>query len=341
MRLKRKFGLIFYFIPIVFLVALLILEINYAKKEIATDGLAYREKSDISYKVLLKPNDYYDSPYLDEKYNVVASLIDKLLVDYTYINTFSDKVDYKLEYSVTADLVIYDSNADEKPIYTKPYTLVEKKQVTGNGLMAKLELTEEDISYNDYNAIVEQFKKEVVPDANLIVKFNTNFVGTSEALDDQIKSNKTSTLTIPISSKTINVDIKKNNSNKEEVLTKKKKMSIMIRVFITATILILIICCIKYILYIINTAKKKSKYDIAVNKILREFDRAITEAQGKLRLDKSANMIQVKDFMELLDVHDNFNIPIIYYKINNYECLFLVKYQDDYYYNIMKSDDFE
>jgi hypothetical protein len=80
---------------------------------------------------------------------------------------------------------------------------------------------------------------------------------------------------------------------------------------------------------------------MAVAKILREFDRAITEAKGKLRLDKNANMIQVKDFMELLDVHDNFNIPIIYYKIDNHESLFLVKNQDDYYYNIMKSDDFE
>ena len=341
MKLKRKFGLVIYFIPIVFLVVLLMLEINFARNEVKTDGLAYREKSDISYKVKLKENGYYEDEYLGEQFNVVASLIDMIVVDYSYINTFSSNVDYNVKYSVTADLVIYDANADEKPIDTKTYTLVEKKEVSGNGLMAKFDLTNQDINYNEYNALVEQWKKEVIPSANLIVKFNTDFTGKSDILDDEIKSVKTSTLTIPVSKRTINVDIKKNNNSKEEVLSVKRKLSIFTKVLIVMTIIVLIIIIIKYILYVISSAKRKSKYDMAVEKILREFDRAITEAKGKLRLDKNANMIQVKDFMELLDVHDNFNIPIIYYKINSHECLFLVKNQDDYYYNIMRSDDFK
>ena len=45
--------------------------------------------------------------------------------------------------------------------------------------------------------------------------------------------------------------------------------------------------------------------------------------------------------MELLDVHDNFNIPIVYYKLSKYSSVFLVKNNDDIYYNIMKSDDYE
>lgn len=341
MRLKRKFGLVIYFIPIVFLIVLLILELNFAKNEVKTDGLSYREKSNISYKVKLTDNNPTGREYVDERFNVVASLVDKIVVDYDYINTFSDNVDYKVIYSVTADLVIYDSNSDEKPIDTKTFNLIDKKEISGNGLMAKFDLTNQDINYNEYNALVEQWKKEVVPNANLIVKFNTDFIGHSDILDDEIRSSKTSTLTIPISKRTINIDIKKNNNSKEEVLSVKRKMSIFTKIIIVLTIIVLIIIIIKYIIYVITSAKKKSKYDMAVAKILREFDRAITEAKGKLRLDKHANMIQVKDFMELLDVHDNFNIPIIYYKIDNHESLFLVKNQDDYYYNIMKSDDFE
>ena len=79
---------------------------------------------------------------------------------------------------------------------------------------------------------------------------------------------------------------------------------------------------------------------MAVEKILREYDRAITESKSKLRLDRNANTIEVKDFQELLDVHDNFNIPIIYYKLSSYACVFVVKYNDDIYFNVMKSDDY-
>ena len=267
MRLKRKFGLVIYFIPIIFLVVLLILELNYAKKEVKTDGLAYREKSNISYKVKLKPDNPLDREYVDERFNVVASLIDKIIVDYDYINTFSDKVDYKVKYNVTADLVIYDANSDEKPIDTKTFNLVDNKEISGNGLMAKFDLTNQDINYNEYNALVEQWKREVVPNANLIVKFNTDFVGHSDILDDEIRSTKTSTLTIPISKRTINIEIKKNNNSKEEVLSVKRKMSIFTKILIGLTILVLMIIIIKYIIYVITSAKKKSKYDMAVAKI--------------------------------------------------------------------------
>ena len=104
--------------------------------------------------------------------------------------------------------------------------------------------------------------------------------------------------------------------------------------------MVLVLFVIKYFVYVFKTMKKKSKYDQAVNKILREFDRAITEARGKLKLDRSLNTIEVKDFMELLDVHDNFNIPIVYYKLSNYMCVFLVKNSNDVYYVVMRSDDY-
>ena len=341
MRLKRKFGLVLYLIPIVFLIVLLILEIGVARKEVTSEGIAYREKSDITYKVKLKENNLYNKEYLDKDYNIIASLIDKFVVNYDYVNTFSTEMDYKVKYNVTADLVIYDSNQDNKPVYTNKYTLISDQVVTGKGEMAKIDLMNENINYAEYNAIVDQFKTKVVPDANLIVKFNTEFEGVSDKLADTVKSSKTSTLTIPVSQKTINIEVKKTNNNKEETVSGKKKLRTITVIMLVATIVLIIILIIKYILYVLKTNKKRSKYDQALSKILREFDRAITEARGKLRIDKDANTIEVKDFMELLDVHDNFNIPIIYYRISKYSSVFLVKNNNDIYFNIMKSDDYE
>ena len=126
-----------------------------------------------------------------------------------------------------------------------------------------------------------------------------------------------------------------------QTLTDEKSLSKPVILMICGTVLLLLVSIIYYIAYIINTAEKKTKYEQKVNKILREFDRAITEAKGKLRIDRYANTIEIKDFMELLDVHDNLNIPIVYYKISSTKSLFIVKNENDIYYYVIKSDDFE
>ena len=341
MKLKRKFGLIFYLVPVIVLVLVLLYGISVAKKETKAEGVAYQEISDISYKVQLKPNTYYDSPYLDKGYNIIANLIDKVILNYDYQQTFSSDVNYKITYGVTAELVIFDTNSDEKPIYTKTFTLMENKEEYGSGLMAKLSLVDNEVVYDEYNAIVAELRKEVVTDANLIIKFNTSFEGTSLLLDEPIRSSKTSTLTVPISQKTINIDIKSTRAHDEGYISANKKISIGTIILICITIFLLIVVTVAYIYYVFTSAKKRTKYEQELSRILREFDRAITEARGKPRIDKSNNTIEVKDFMELLDVHDNFNIPILYYKINRYMCVFMVRNNNDIYYNVMRSEDYE
>ena len=342
MRLKRKFGLVLYLIPVIFLLVLLIMEIVMARNELDVEGVCYRESNGMTYKVKLKPNNYgYETDILDEKTAAIATLIDKFIVNYNYQNTFSSELSYKLSYDVTAELNVYDTNNDDKPVQTKKFSLIDKQETSGHGIMAKLDLNDNDVNYDEYIAIVNQFKQAVIPDATLIIKFNTYFEGTSNMLDEKVKSNQTSTLTIPISQKTISVEAPKDVKSHEACVNAENKISVGTIVLIIMTIILLIIFSVRYIIYFIKSEKKKTKYEQAVDKILREFDRAITEAKGKLRIDKSNNTIEVKDFMELLDVHDNFNIPIIYYKINKYMCVFLVRNNNDIYYNVMKSDDYE
>ena len=341
LKLKRKYGVVFYILPILVLTGLLIYEISYATKKVDIASVSYKESSDIAYKVHLKPNDYYETEYLDESSSYIASLIDDFVVDYKYINTFSEKIDYTLAYNVTADLKVYDSSNDKKPIYTKKYTLIDDKTVDGTGKVAKLDVLDEIIKYDEYNRIVTELKREVVPNATLVINFNTKFRGKSENVSKEIISNKTSSLSIPISQKTIDVDLKKNNSSANQTLTDEQSLSKPVILLICGTVLLLVIAIIYYVIYIINSAEKKTKYEQKVNKILREFDRAITEAKGKLRIDRRANTIEIKDFMELLDVHDNLNIPIVYYRINSTKSLFIVKNENDIYYYVIKSDDFE
>lgn len=342
MKLKRKFGLIIYLFPAIVFMIILLFEVNYGINKVKADNLTYNERGDISYKVYLKKNNYYDTPYLDENSSYIASLIDNFLVRFNYTNTFSDDVKYRVKYNITADLVVFDSDNKVKPIYEKSYVLLNDKEITGNGKMAKVDILNQVIDYDKYNKIVQSLKQEVVPTANLVIKFNTKLDATNKKIDKNIKSNYTSSLSIPISQKTINIDLTKKSADNKKVISSKKKLGMGIIIVIISTAIVFIISIVCYINYIIKTAKKKSKYEQKVSKILREFDRAITEAKGELILDDDATKIEVKDFEELLDVHDNLNIPIIYYKISDSESVFLVRNNNkDVYYNVIRSEDFD
>lgn len=338
---RKRIGLVAYIFMVVVFLLLLGLEIGYGMNSSHANGVSYNEKGDISYKVYLKKNDYYDKPYLDEKSSYIASLIDNFTLNYNYVNTFSDKVDYTLKYGVTADLIVYDSDNTNKPVYTKKYILVDEKEVTGKGRVAKVDLIDQVINYDEYNRIVQSLKKEVIPTANLVINFNTDITGTSKKIEKEINSKHTSTLSIPISQRTIDIDLTKNNFNDSKIVTDNKSMSNGLIIIICTTIFALIIVVVGLINYISKNAKQRSKYEQKVRKILREYDRAITEARSKLVIPDNANTIEVKEFEELLDVHDNLNVPIIYYRTSSVKSVFLVKNNDDIYYYVIKSDDFD
>ena len=337
----KKFGYVLLSIPIIVLIVLLFMEIKLARTGTQDDSIAYKENSSISYKVHMKENSYGIPEYVDENYNIIASLVDFFNTDFKYVNTFSSEVDYEIKYNVKAQLMVYDSLNDQKPIYTNEYTIINDKVEKGKGLVAKVDLLDQKINYDEYIRIVNELKREIIPTANLVIKFNTSFKGTSDLLPETIQSDMTSSLTIPVSQKTINIDLPKKNNSKEDTVVHKKNLPTNILIFMVTTVLLLLIFIVVFVLYAIRSFEKKSKYDLAVNKILREFDRAITESSSGIKFNKKMNKIIVKDFMELLDVHDNFNIPIIYHKLSNKSCEFMVKNDNDIYYYQMKDKDFK
>ena len=57
-----------------------------AKKDYIRIG--YQENNSINYKVYLKENHYFETPYLEENGWYITNLIDYLDIDYRYIISF-------------------------------------------------------------------------------------------------------------------------------------------------------------------------------------------------------------------------------------------------------------
>lgn len=340
LRLKRKVKFTLYIVFIIFLVSVLAFEIYLGNYRLKKKSITYSKQGDINYVTYLKNNNHYGEKYLEDGFNLVASLVDYFKLDYTYSYTLNEDIDYELEYDVVAYLEVYDSDEKTKPIDHKDYKLVDKVNAKRHGQVISVNLYNQVIDYETYNKIVQDWKKEVSPDANLTITFNVKWKGYSNIIGKEVSDNYSNTFIVPISQKTINI-ANPVSTNDSGVIVSDQKLADWFLVLVGSTGLLLLIVVIGLINLIIKTNRKKSKYEQKVNKILREFDRAITEAKGQFIKKEDEHYIEVKEFMELMDVHDNLNEPIIYYKLSNNKCIFIVRNGTDIYYSMIKRDEFD
>lgn len=339
-KLKSKVKITLYLLFLIVLLCAFFFEIKYSSNVLENKDITYTKRSTFNYITYLKDNNHYESKYLKNEYNFVASLIDYFNIDYNYNYTLSEKIKYELTYKIDAILEVYDSDNDAKPIEKREFKILDEKKLSGNSQIIKVDIFKQKIDYETYNKIVQNWKKEISPNAKLTILVKVKWDGKTKKLNKKLKDNTVIDFIIPISQKTIDIKSPK-NIDETGVIKSKAKIPLWYILIICSTILLFAIEFIYMLIYIISLSNKKSKYEQKVNKILREFDRVITEANGEFVKDPDENYIEVKDFMELLDVHDNINEPIIYYKNNENLSVFVIKNGHDTYYSAIKRSDYD
>ena len=332
--------IIVYASTLIMILIIFVLEIDYGNKKLEKNCVNYTKESNINYIAYLKDNSHYDSTYLQKEFNFVASLIDYFNIDYNYLYSLDEQIDYELNYGIDAELEIYDSENDAKPIEKKKYTLLEKETKKDQSQIIKVDLYNQKINYETYNKIVQEWKKEISPIANLKIIINIEWKGKSKKLNKDLFDTTTTEFNIPISNKTI--DIKNpNNINETGKIKGNKKFSIIYVLLLAITLLLFTAVIIYFLSFLVKINKSKSKYDLKINKLLREFDRVISEANGKFVKKTGENYIEIKNFMELMDVHDNVNGPIIHYQNSKDVNVFVIKNGTETYYTTLNRKDFE
>ena len=94
--------------------------------------IEYKQSGNIDYNVFLKDNEFYEEDYLGENQSYVASLIDKIIADFSYqIEMGTDNVNYHYSYSITSRLEIIDDSS-KSPIYNPEYELVKVENKVQN-----------------------------------------------------------------------------------------------------------------------------------------------------------------------------------------------------------------
>ena len=307
-------------------------------KDIAID---YAEKNNIDYKVFLNDNEFYESEYLEKDMVYVSSLIKSIGVDYNYTFTASESSDIHFSYKVLGQLLITDAN-DTKVFYKKDYVLVDSKSAsfpTNNRLLIKQHV---DVDYILYNSIANKYRQSYGLNSKSV--FIVSLVVDKKATDDleELSESHSFDLRIPLSEKEVNISIASNDYNNSGKVLKKGSFGIrdfyLFGLFIVVFIAFVIVF-VFVIIELISIIPRHSKYERKINKLLREYDRLIAETSSPPD-KKGLKVIEIHDFVELLDVHDNIKLPIICYKdIKNKKCIFYITSPNEIYlYELLEKD---
>ena len=92
--------------------------------------LQYQEDNSVSYKVFLKPNDYFETSYLGENRTYIATLIDYLDIDFQYLVNFSDKITGNCNYYIKATISANKPNRESGYYWQKEFKLTNPKRVS-------------------------------------------------------------------------------------------------------------------------------------------------------------------------------------------------------------------
>ena len=307
------------------------------------ETITYHENSKINYQVHLKENDFYDTPYLNKGMAYIASLIDKINIDFNYMFYSNKTNSIDIYHKAVAKLVIASQNND-KVFYENEYELAGKEV---ENIVDKYEYDLNEsvvIDYDYYNNLANEFKNKyaVATNSYLEVYLQVDEVRNNKS-HNSINESKT-ILTIPLSHREINIGLKESTVDTKNHVTSKAKLAIENDMFIYCDLVLLILLLV----LIIRLIKKvhllihnKSKYDLYVNKLLRSYDRIIVNVKTAPNLN-NYNVIKVDSFQELIDVRDNIKEPIQYFIVTEHQkCEFFCVNHNDLYIYVVKAVDIE
>lgn len=307
-------------------------------------SVLYRQSSNLDYKVYLKQNSYYKEPYLQKNMQYIASLIDNVDVNFNYNFNVNQNIDYKYTFYVQADIAVTSSEDKSKIIYSKTDKLTQPSTIikeNSNGFNISQNV---NINYDKYNNLVKGFKSSYAINANsnLILSL---FVEIEDEKGNKIKSldKDTIKLTIPLTEQMIDISMDSNEINNSNNVNIYKDFNISNKItflFAIISLITAVVFIIRLMLFLKKTSAKKTIYDVTLSKILREYDRVIVNS--KKIIDLNQDVIDVKNFNELLDVRDNLEKPIIFSEVHKgQKSVFIVKTPNETYRYILKFVDLQ
>jgi len=275
----------------------------------------YDESSNIDYNVYLKDNSYFSEDYLGANNQYIASLIDYINADFNYKLSLEEKyVEYKYSYRVEAEVNVKDSNTDYSLYNTKEELINEKEKTTS---LSEVTIKENiNIDYNHYNNLIKQFVNVYGlnnAESTLTINMYVNVVGSCEEFTENQEKESVMSLTIPLTTKTMAIELSDNLVNTENNVmqcdSEYNNSGLFLFLGISCAIADLVFIFIT-IRYEIRTRTAENIYERELKKILNNYSSYIQTINNNFDL-KGYQLVKLDNFTDLLEIRDTIRQPIL------------------------------
>lgn len=289
----------------------------------------YKENSNVDYKVYLKENTFFENDYLDSDNRYIASLIDYIKANFQYeMNMEEQDVNFDYSYRIEAEVSVTEPTSS-KPLFTRKYEIVKPVTKIASG-QSKVVIDEDvNINYNDYNDLVQKFVTVYGlndADSTLTLNMYIDVKGSCEKFTEDSNDTTVISLVIPLTTKTVGIDIKNNlvESNNNVMLCKDKSSFIQFNLILAIlTFAIMIYLIYLLIKYINDTRTAQTVYSDELKKILNNYHSYIQKVKNNISLTenkilvdgislyKDCQVFKLNTFTDMLEIRDSLNTPII------------------------------
>ncbi|MBS7020556.1 MAG: DUF5305 domain-containing protein [Firmicutes bacterium] len=281
---------------------------------------SYNMKKGYTYGVNLMPNEYIDKNPQGMNELYISKLINNFDIMMTYAYSASSALDLTYEYEITSSIVgEYKNSADGESaeVWVKNFPIlnkVTKQQKNTSQFNIQEKFT---VDYQYYNNYVKDFMKKMglTIDAYLKVQMRVITVGNLKDNLNSLHEDQTVVMKIPLNQEVFAIsgeptkDTSKHISGIQTYVEKVNpgKMVLGIVMF-SISVLIL-----GYILHSLFKKVKKDEYQTQKDKILKEYGDIIVETNSPVRME-NYQVIEVKNFNEMIDLEEELHIPILYFE---------------------------
>lgn len=303
------------------------------KSSLKNNTSTYSENSNVSYQVCLMENDYYKDRCIGEDLEYISSVTDVVRVSFDYTILSQTPMNKSYTYYIKSRLQMRTDDDLERELLNKEEKLLKNHVLKLNGNVATLSETV-DIPFQKYNNYAQKYKNDYSLSSNgdLVV---------SLILKEKGQEKEISSITIPLTKLTYSITKKDMKEKVTEFVTESNNLvSTILLIGIILGIIFVIISFLLIILFLWKTRRKKSKYEKKLKQILNTYDRVIITIESKNTIINDQEVYKVKSFLELLDVRDTIEKPILYYKVNDIKSEFYVQDINKTYKFTLKESDF-
>lgn len=304
-----------------------------SSKPLVIDKLSYKTNGIVNYTT------YYGEDKVD--YNTyVRNYLTSIDINFNHSSKFSKKMIGKSLYSVEAHWFAYNTGYKNEKIYiSDTETLVplsEKKVINqdeiNNSVTTKVDYKKYLQSYLSYKS-----SSKVSSQALLVVEYKViNEVKTKGM--ENINNDDIIKLEIPLSENTFKISSKSTTTGRYKTINKLDKNSKYNKIKFTLGIIFALLSIIDLVILIliyIKESKNESKYTKELKKILNSYDNIIVDTE-KLPDITNKNIVNVKNFDELLDAQMQIGMPINFQEEENRAIFILIKNDMAWVYIINK-----